>query len=430
MISNVDGWSCCPGLALCDLGVNSCHYLNFLCPMFSFRDVCIALRQGSLDIVIQCDLAHAAVHLAPRDNAQPSMSGASFHGWTASSIMASDKWTHPRDLTVVELWCGVMSIVSAARAHGFEAEGYDINRIPGITDDETSEKSENIIGRTGFHNAVALVMRLRPQGLLWMAPVCSSWTFANSSNTGRKKSNIEGCLEYRAVKEGNAMATVASILMELAWLRGLAAVIENPSSSLIFKFSDVETCLKKFKAVVVNTPRCAFDDQPAGKRYYKLYKFAAVGPAGVPEPAAWIRSTVRSCTCPDREHISLMTRSATGAVSGKLSELKKSAAYPAALGVAVVDAWQGTASPSPRDADARILKKQSLQWLQPTDDAEAGDDEVGPAPAEDVCDVRKVCWLNPRSDDSDSDADTLVVGPARDRSRSPSARASWLSPSF
>ena len=43
----------------------------------------------------------------------------------------------------------------------------------------------------GFTNAVKLVMRLRPGGLLWMAVVCSSFVFTSSSNTHRTLDNPE-----------------------------------------------------------------------------------------------------------------------------------------------------------------------------------------------------------------------------------------------
>ena len=109
-----------------------------------------------------------------------------------------------------------------------------------------------------------------------------------------------GNLGYPPVQAGSAMATIAALFMELAWERGLAAVIENPVSSLIFKFPPVQKVLAKVKAVFVNTPRCAFDQQPFGQRYYKLYKFAAAGPPGVHQPGAWIQKTVRQCTCAPR----------------------------------------------------------------------------------------------------------------------------------
>ena len=122
-----------------------------------------------------------------------------------------------------------------------------------MTDDETSEKSEGIISLHGFENAVALLLRTRP-GVLWMALVCSSWTFANSSNTGRKLAYVVGNLGYPPAQAGNAMATVAALFMELAWERGLAVVVKNPASSLIFKVPAVQRVLAKVNAVFVNTP--------------------------------------------------------------------------------------------------------------------------------------------------------------------------------
>lgn len=102
----------------------------------------------------------------------------------------------------------------------------------------------------GFTNAVKLVMRLRPGGLLWMATVCSSFVFANSSNTHRNLNNPEarhcnsmnimqrcqqprttiqlyldgqGDETYEPVAQGNLMAKIAAWLMVLATSRGVKA---------------------------------------------------------------------------------------------------------------------------------------------------------------------------------------------------------------
>ena len=112
--------------------------------------------------------------------------------------------------------------------------GVQHHRLPGITDDGTSETSEDIISLHGFENAFAHFVK-NPSWGLWMAPVCSSWTFANSSNTGRKLAYVVGNLGYPPAQAGNAMATVSALFMELAWERGLAVVIENPASSLTFE---------------------------------------------------------------------------------------------------------------------------------------------------------------------------------------------------
>jgi hypothetical protein len=261
--------------------------------------------------------------------------GLSVFGWTVDMILQEPRWNQlPRDLDVVELWCGVMSIVLAARADGLQAEGYDINRIPGTTDIPTSKTSENIISPEGFKNAVTLVMRC--VGLVFMAPVCTSWIVCNMSNTKRSRGNVHGNMSYGPVRDGNLMADVAGFLMCLAWRRGLCAIMENPASSLIFRYPNVADVLSALGAHCSVAPRCAFSEEPLGQKYYKLYKFAAVGPSTSLSPGAWIAAIARTCGCPSRKHTSLMRRSDDGKVTGNLEHLTKSAAYPKALGECIV----------------------------------------------------------------------------------------------
>ena len=54
------------------------------------------------------------------------------------------------------------------------------------------------------------VMRLKLGGLLWEAVVCSSFVFANSSNTKRSVTNPYGDTEYEQVAKGNMMADIAA----------------------------------------------------------------------------------------------------------------------------------------------------------------------------------------------------------------------------
>ena len=65
-------------------------------------------------------------------------------GLTVASVL--DSASEQRDLDVVELWSGVESIVSAARAAGFTAMPFDKFRIEGVTDTddpETTKKQKN-----------------------------------------------------------------------------------------------------------------------------------------------------------------------------------------------------------------------------------------------------------------------------------------------
>ena len=106
-------------------------------------------------------------------------------GLTVASVL--DSASEQRDLDVVELWSGVESIVSAARAAGFTAMPFDKFRIEGVTDTDDPETTEDILLEAGFRRALSLVLRLRPGGLLWMAPVCSSWIFLNLVNIQRTR---------------------------------------------------------------------------------------------------------------------------------------------------------------------------------------------------------------------------------------------------
>ena len=55
-----------------------------------------------------------------------------------------------------------------------------------------------------------------------MAPVCSSFVFANTSNTKRCAQNFMGDTSYEPVASGNLMADIAGFLMRVAKERGRA----------------------------------------------------------------------------------------------------------------------------------------------------------------------------------------------------------------
>ena len=80
----------------------------------------------------------------------------------------------------------------------------DINRIPGETD-KKGHGTENILPREGFMKALSTALCLRPNGLLRMAPVCSSFVFMNSSDCKRTKQNPAGNTGYGPVRDGNSL---------------------------------------------------------------------------------------------------------------------------------------------------------------------------------------------------------------------------------
>ena len=265
-----------------------------------------------------------------------------------------------QDLDVVELWCGVGSIVRAAKEAGLAAEGFDLQRVPGETDLQSGALCEDITCKAGFLRALALVLRVRPGGLVWMAPDCSSWVWLNSSNTKRSEVNgYWGDPGYAKVASGNQMAIGAAFLYHVAVNRRVEAVIENPVSSFLFKFL-AKTNVASLPQFLAVCPRCAYSTEAFGRRVLKRYKFLATGP--------WVEGLSRRCRCPNGAHAALAQHNVS--VSGKVSvtgntqALKKSAAYPIALGRAIVRACL-QAVPPPSKKRKQIHNEPVAEQTEP-----------------------------------------------------------------
>lgn len=189
------------------------------------------------------------------------------HGLALPCILTSAAWRPMRrDLDVVEVWAGCASVVQAAQRRGLRAEPFDLVNGP----------AQDILTAEGFAAAIRLVMRIRPGGLLAMGPVCSSFVFANSSNTKRKRDQLQGDISYRPVRDGNTMALMAAFLFQVAVSRDVRTSLENPVSSMMFSFLlPYLGHLGALPFVIVD--RCAFSDEPDGDRCKKPYKFLASG---------------------------------------------------------------------------------------------------------------------------------------------------------
>ena len=109
-------------------------------------------------------------------------------GLTVSWVLDSD--SDQRYLYVVELWGGVKAVVYAAKAGGFTALPFDKFRTPGVTDTDDPDTTEDMLLEAGFRRTLCLALRLRRGGLLWMAPVCSSWVCGTSGSIRGRKSEV------------------------------------------------------------------------------------------------------------------------------------------------------------------------------------------------------------------------------------------------
>ena len=282
--------------------------------------------------------------------------GYSVHGHTIGEFL--DDVAVERDVSVLEFWAGVGSVAGSAAERGLVSHAIEKDAAP-------HDAKFDLLSAIGFLHAVALVLRLKIGGLLWLAPVCSSFCWLSLSQTKRSPENdFRGDQTNENVREGNRGAEVATFLFVLAWARSAEACLENPPGSKIWKYPPLvnmqETLMlgrSSLHTAVVN--RCVFDTtSPIGEKYGKKYKFLATG--------AWVESETLTakCSCPQGVHRKLVDRFGEKAVRGRSADLVASQAYPKKLGVAIVDAWLGAPStvsvlPSSSPSDTGVVSQSS-----------------------------------------------------------------------
>ena len=282
-------------------------------------------------------------------------------GISVQDVLQSCRPDDVRDKDVLDLFCGAAAIHRAAVDSGFTSSAFDKFRIPGITDSSRAGCSEDVSSKIGFMHALELVKRLKRGGLLVMGPPCSSFVMLNAAKCKRKAhNNYQGDLSYPRVQMGNLLATAAAFLMTVAYMRGVEVIFENPPCSTIWKFPVVKQVLDFCVLRSTCTPRCAWSTEPFGKRMLKRFKFACTG--------MWISDIRRQCRCPRRRHLHLTRSVWTNGkrkFTGRGHALKKSAAYPDALGRAIVNAWSQSSAFHTSSRRPHPASNSTPAWLQP-----------------------------------------------------------------
>ncbi len=272
-------------------------------------------------------------------------------GTTVADVVAKAALDPPcRVLHCVEMWAAAGRVAAAAKDQGYNSATVEIQADPA---------NQDLTSKAGFEYAVGLILQLAKGGLLMMAPVCSSWTFANVSNTKRSKTNPAGDLTYPAVLAGNLMVEVAVFCMLLADVREVFAVVENPCSSLLFcypPFALAASLLQDSgRGHFVTTDGCCFSPLPVGQRAKKPFKLFATNGTD------WMQALAKKCTC--GSHIPLMLVNEAGQRSGgKL--LKESQTYTWEFAEAILRAWLATQT-------SAVLSSGASSWRDRTEVASA-----------------------------------------------------------
>jgi hypothetical protein len=249
-----------------------------------------------------------------------------------------------RDLDIVEMYSGVGSIHSAAVDRGLRSQAFDKHRVKDLTD-RAGGYCEDVTSLDGFENAIRVVLRIRPGGMVTFALKCSSFISACASVHQRKGcNNWRGNEDKAIVQYGNSIANATAVLVVVAFLREVIPVLENPVSSKVWDYPEIAEAICKVQAIhSAIVPRCAYDDAPDGKRMGKKFRFLS--------NQSWITRIQQACPC-KKDHVSCarkFVQQDTGKAkactigkerwSGIKDKMIESQSYPKRLGIAIVDAW-------------------------------------------------------------------------------------------
>ena len=146
---------------------------------------------------------------------------------SAAAASAATAASAERDIDFVELFAGDHAVSRGLRAFGYV----------GLTfDNRTIDPKHDILTPVGFLAALAAVKRLRPNGLLFAAPVCSSWVFMSRGSTGRDLALAGHWKSSRGVMAANAMVARVAALCHFAASAGVHFVVEQPASSVMYSY--------------------------------------------------------------------------------------------------------------------------------------------------------------------------------------------------
>jgi len=124
-------------------------------------------------------------------------------------------------VNAVELFAGRMRLSKALCRKGLFVLPYDCLSV---------WKRMDLCTDFGFALALWFVMCLQPGGLLWLAPVCTSWTFVNRWTSGRNPILIEGDATLEYVRLANLMVSRCALLIWVAEAKMCSWVVEQPQT--------------------------------------------------------------------------------------------------------------------------------------------------------------------------------------------------------
>lgn len=193
----------------------------------------------------------------------------------------------------------------------------------------------NLLTNMGLMSLFAIVRRLRPHATAWFAVPCGSWIFMSRGSTHRSYWRAGGNTSYEKVADANRLCRRVCYLLTYLAKKKVNWVLENPSTSLLFRYKPLRKLLRKFKCINVNVCLGCF-----GADTQKLVTLVGNAP--------WLRRLSRQLTSARRKQLKRVrtflklqtTRNYTCNRTGRAKcaggkDLKATQVYPGTLGLLV-----------------------------------------------------------------------------------------------
>lgn len=263
--------------------------------------------------------------------------------------------TQAKTTDVAEIFCGVSSICKAGEALGYCCEGFD----------KEMDQDMNVFHATGLEKVVKMVGRIKPGGLLWISPDCSSFCGLCIAQTERSLDRPEGNQSRTCVRNGNYMAQVSAMLFVLGWLLGANPVLENPLGNWIWKLPCITKIFSCITVTRASLCRCRFS---TGYRPKKAYGLAGT--------ATWVELLNFPCnhSQPHQKLANVKSKNGKVQINGKPKALKESASYPLPMGRKVIEIWRKNGEEAPKPASMQpswklCMEENSMMCEQETQPA-------------------------------------------------------------
>jgi hypothetical protein len=272
-------------------------------------------------------------------------------------------FSNAQDLTMVENFCGVQSIVGAFQELGFAAVGFDINM---------SSLWHDLNLPTGFCAALQALRRLRRDGwgLQWFATVCSTWIWMCRASTGRRDTRPSGNESHHCIRMANRMVSRCCLLIIIGVALDIQWALEQPDSSLMVEYKSFVFIRKQFAQLGVDflMTHCEMG----------AYSARSIKGTHLYSSSSWVHSLDRLASPSVRKalkgkmdvaKVHTDASGKRGVTGGK--DLKKTQAYTRQFGRAVAGAW--LAGPHQVHLDLPLLPDVPLAMDAAWNDAQLQD---------------------------------------------------------